>query len=123
MPRRISRRLIQTSNGQVKTGATLVNAGWPFADRDRLCHQEGERYRGRDCGGVREQATGLEQINTRSASMDEMTQRNGALVEETSAAAQSLSNQAEELADAGASATRLFVRQLSLVRQPSLARR
>ena len=46
----------------------------------------------------REQATGLEQINTAVASMDEMTQRNGALVEETSASAQALSNQAQELA-------------------------
>jgi methyl-accepting chemotaxis protein len=35
----------------------------------------------------REQATGLEQINTAVGSMDEMTQRNGALVEETSASA------------------------------------
>jgi len=31
--------------------------------------------------------------------MDEMTQRNGALVEQTSASAQSLSNQAESLAN------------------------
>src|SRR3546814_4342685 len=46
----------------------------------------------------REQSTGLEQINTAVGSMDEMTQRNGALVEETSAAAQSLANQAGELA-------------------------
>src|SRR3546814_10527729 len=43
----------------------------------------------------REQATGLEQINTAVGQMDEMTQRNGALVEETSASAQSLADQAD----------------------------
>jgi methyl-accepting chemotaxis protein len=46
----------------------------------------------------REQATGLEQINTAVGQMDEMTQRNGALVEETSASAQALAQQAAELA-------------------------
>src|SRR3546814_11339278 len=46
----------------------------------------------------REQATGLDQINTAVGSMDEMTQRNAALVEETTAAAQSLNGQAQELA-------------------------
>ena len=48
-------------------------------------------------GASREQATGLDQINTAVGSMDEMTQRNGALVEETTAAAQSLSIQARDL--------------------------
>ncbi|HLT76731.1 MAG TPA: methyl-accepting chemotaxis protein, partial [Ferrovibrio sp.] len=47
----------------------------------------------------REQATGLDQVNTAVGSMDEMTQRNGALVEQTSASAQALSNQANELAE------------------------
>src|SRR5690606_2564712 len=47
----------------------------------------------------REQATGLDQVNTAVGSMDEMTQRNGALVEQTSASAQALSNQATELAE------------------------
>src|SRR3546814_7475545 len=46
----------------------------------------------------REQATGLDQINTAVGSMDEMTQRNAALVEETTAAAQLLNGQAQELA-------------------------
>ncbi len=45
----------------------------------------------------REQASGLDQVNTAVGSMDEMTQRNGALVEETSASAQALAGQAKEL--------------------------
>ena len=47
----------------------------------------------------REQSTGLEQINTAVGQMDEMTQRNGALVEETSASAQALANQGRQLAE------------------------
>jgi methyl-accepting chemotaxis protein len=47
----------------------------------------------------REQATGLEQINTAVGQMDEMTQRNAALVEETTAAAQSLTQQAQRLSE------------------------
>ncbi|HEX6958941.1 MAG TPA: methyl-accepting chemotaxis protein, partial [Ferrovibrio sp.] len=47
----------------------------------------------------REQAGGLEQVNTAVGSMDEMTQRNGALVEQTSASAQSLADQGRQLAD------------------------
>ncbi|MFN4311478.1 MAG: methyl-accepting chemotaxis protein, partial [Ferrovibrio sp.] len=47
----------------------------------------------------REQATGLEQINTAVAGMDEMTQRNGALVEQTSASAQALADQGRQLAE------------------------
>ena len=46
----------------------------------------------------REQASGLDQVNTAVGQMDEMTQRNGALVEQTSASAQALANQAAELA-------------------------
>ena len=44
-----------------------------------------------------EQATGLDQVNTAVANIDEMTQRNAALVEENHAAAQSMSSQAREL--------------------------
>jgi len=47
----------------------------------------------------REQATGLEQVNTAVGQMDEMTQRNGALVEQTSASAQSLAGEAQRLAE------------------------
>ncbi|MCW0235606.1 MAG: methyl-accepting chemotaxis protein, partial [Ferrovibrio sp.] len=41
----------------------------------------------------------LDQINTAVGSMDEMTQRNAALVEESTAAAQTLNNQAVQLAE------------------------
>jgi len=45
----------------------------------------------------REQATGLDEVNTAVANMDEMTQRNGALVEQTTASAQAMAGQADQL--------------------------
>ena len=90
--------LIQTSNGQVKAGATLVNqAGQSLTEIVGSIKKVSDIV-AEIAAASREQATGLEQINTAVGSMDEMTQRNGALVEETSASAQSLSNQAQELA-------------------------
>ncbi|MCW0233269.1 MAG: methyl-accepting chemotaxis protein [Ferrovibrio sp.] len=90
--------LIQTSNSQVKTGAALVNqAGQSLTEIVGAIKKVSDIV-AEIAAASREQATGLEQINTAVASMDEMTQRNGALVEETSASAQALSNQAQELA-------------------------
>jgi methyl-accepting chemotaxis protein len=90
--------LIQTSNGQVKTGASLVNqAGGSLAEIVGAIKKVSDIV-AEIAAASREQSSGLEQINTAIASMDEMTQRNGALVEETSASAQSLSNQAQDLA-------------------------
>ncbi|MGC8159906.1 methyl-accepting chemotaxis protein, partial [Salmonella enterica] len=43
---------------------------------------------------TQEQGSGIEQINTAIVQMDQVTQQNAALVEEASAAAQSLSQQA-----------------------------
>jgi methyl-accepting chemotaxis protein len=48
----------------------------------------------------REQSQGIEQINQAITQMDETTQQNAALVEQAAAAAQSMQDQAAELADA-----------------------
>jgi methyl-accepting chemotaxis protein len=48
----------------------------------------------------RRQATGIEQIGRAICSMDGMTQQNSALVEEASAAAESLSDQTAQLTEA-----------------------
>ncbi|WP_374466504.1 methyl-accepting chemotaxis protein [Ferrovibrio sp.] len=90
--------LIQTSNGQVKTGAALVNQAGSSLTEIVSAIKKVSDIVAEIAAASREQASGLEQINTAVGQMDEMTQRNGALVEETSASAQSLSNQAEELA-------------------------
>ncbi|MBB5734924.1 methyl-accepting chemotaxis protein [Xanthomonas arboricola] len=47
-----------------------------------------------------EQSSGIEQVNRTVAQLDEVTQRNAALVQEATAAARSLEEQAVELADA-----------------------
>ena len=44
-----------------------------------------------------EQSTGIEQVNIAISQMDEMTQQNAALVEQATAASQSMSEQAGEL--------------------------
>jgi methyl-accepting chemotaxis protein len=46
---------------------------------------------------AREQATGLQEVNTAVNSMDQMTQQNAAMVEETTAASQTLAQESREL--------------------------
>jgi methyl-accepting chemotaxis protein len=91
--------LIQDSNSQVKDGVQLVN-------------QAGEAL-GEIVGSIakvtgivqeissasQEQASGVQEINGAINSMDEMTQQNSALVEESTAAARALSDQAGKLAE------------------------
>ncbi|MFN4166221.1 MAG: methyl-accepting chemotaxis protein [Ferrovibrio sp.] len=91
--------LIQESNAQVKTGAALVNQTGQSLTEIVSSIKKVSDIVAEIAAASREQATGLEQVNTAVGSMDEMTQRNGALVEETSAAAQALNGQAEQLAD------------------------
>ncbi len=89
--------LIAESNAQVKTGASLVNqTGSSLTDIVTAIKKVSDIV-AEIAAASREQATGLDQINTAVGSMDEMTQRNGALVEETSASAQALAGQAKEL--------------------------
>ncbi len=91
--------LINESNAQVKTGAGLVNqTGQSLAEIVTAIKKVSDIV-AEIAAASREQATGLEQVNTAVGSMDEMTQRNGALVEETSASAQSLADQGRQLAE------------------------
>lgn len=89
--------LINESAGQVKAGAGLVN-------------QAGESLKGivssvKQVAGIVseiasasvQQATGIDEINSAVTQMDEVTQQNAALVEENTAAAQSMLEQARAL--------------------------
>jgi len=90
--------LISTSNGQVRQGVALVNqAGGTLVDIVASIKKVSDIV-AEIAAASREQATGLEQVNTAVGHMDEMTQRNAALVEQTTAAAQSLNSQAQDLA-------------------------
>ncbi|PJI42477.1 methyl-accepting chemotaxis protein [Ferrovibrio sp.] len=91
--------LITESNTQVKTGAALVNQTGGSLTEIVTAIKKVSDIVAEIAAASREQATGLDQINTAVGSMDEMTQRNAALVEETTAAAQSLAGQANELAN------------------------
>jgi methyl-accepting chemotaxis protein len=90
--------LIADSNAQVKTGAALVNQTGQSLTEIVAAIKKVSDIVAEIAAASREQATGLDQVNTAVGSMDEMTQRNGALVEETSASAQALASQAAELA-------------------------
>jgi methyl-accepting chemotaxis protein len=91
--------LITESNAQVKTGANLVNqTGESLRDIVNAVKKVSDIV-AEIAAASREQATGLEQVNTAVSQMDETTQRNGALVEETSASAQSLADQGRSLAE------------------------
>jgi methyl-accepting chemotaxis protein len=90
--------LITASNGQVREGGKLVSQAGESLTEIVGAVKKVTDIVSEIASASREQATGLEQINTAVGSMDEMTQRNGALVEETSASAQALSQQASQLA-------------------------
>jgi methyl-accepting chemotaxis protein len=90
--------LITASNGQVREGGKLVGQAGESLNEIVGAVKKVTDIVSEIAAASREQATGLEQVNTAVGSMDEMTQRNGALVEETSASAQALSEQAAQLA-------------------------
>ena len=91
--------LIQESNAQVKAGATLVNQTGSSLTEIVAAIKKVSDIVAEIAAASREQATGLDQVNTAVSSMDEMTQRNGALVEQTTASAQSLADQGRQLAE------------------------
>ncbi len=91
--------LISESNTQVRDGAKLVGQAGSTLD---AIVESVKRVAGiieEIAIGSQEQASGLDDVNQSVAEMDEMTQRNGALVEETTASAQSMADQARDLAD------------------------
>jgi len=91
--------LIQTSTGEVREGARLVNQTGESLNEIVSAVKKVADIVGEISSASREQAVGLDEVNTAVANMDEMTQRNGALVEQTTASAQAMSRQAQELAE------------------------
>jgi methyl-accepting chemotaxis protein len=91
--------LIQASTGAVREGARLVNLTGESLTEIVTAVKKVADIVGEISSASREQAVGLEEVNTAVSNMDEMTQRNGALVEQTTASAQAMARQAQELAD------------------------
>jgi methyl-accepting chemotaxis protein len=92
--------LIQDSNHHVKDGVALVNqAGEALAEIVSSISSVANIVK--DISDAsKEQSIGVQNINTSIASMDEMTQQNSALVEQSTASARTLGDQAARLTEA-----------------------
>lgn len=90
--------LIQESGEQVVSGSALVNRAGKSLEEIVASVQNVSNIIEQIAVASQEQSTGVNEINTTVAQMDEMTQQNAALVEETNAAVQSLAHKGEELA-------------------------
>ncbi len=89
--------LILNSDNQVQNGVNLVKKAGESLGGIAGAVKEVAALISEIASASAEQASALDEINSAVASMDEMTQKNAALVEETTAAAQSMSGQAADL--------------------------
>jgi methyl-accepting chemotaxis protein len=91
--------LISQSVEQVESGATLVgHAGTAMADIVTQVRQVSELI-AEISVATQEQTQGISQVTSAASQLDQVTQQNAALVEESAAAADSLKHQAGGLAD------------------------
>jgi methyl-accepting chemotaxis protein len=91
--------LISQSTGQVENGVKAV--GETVKSLGRIVTQVADinKVMGDIAAGAREQSESLGEINTAVTQMDRTTQQNAAMVEEATAASQSLSHEADHLAE------------------------
>jgi len=94
------KQLIQDSNAQVDGGTRLVQEAGGTINEVVANAQRVSSIVGEIMATSAEQADGVAQINVAVSQLDHMTQQNAALVEQTSAAATSLQEQARVLAQA-----------------------
>jgi len=89
--------LIQDSQSKVQVGAALVNeSGETLSEIVNAVKKVGDIV-AEIAASSAEQATGIDQVNQAVTSMDEITQQNAALAEETSAASASMYDKAAEM--------------------------
>ncbi len=91
--------LIAESVRQVDEGSKLVNAAGSTMGEIVDSVRQVATIIGEISTAAREQTTGLSQVGEAVSQLDQMTQQNAALVEESSAAAQGLRVQAQQLAE------------------------
>ncbi len=91
--------LIQASTGQVREGARLVNQTGDSLTEIVQAVEKVTAIVGEIATASGEQSRGLDEVNIAVGNMDEMTQRNAALVEENTAVTQSMADQAARLAE------------------------
>ena len=89
--------LIGTSVDKVETGARLVQDAGSTMNEIVASVQRVTDVIGEITAAAAEQSSGIAQVNGAIGSLDQMTQQNAALVEESAAAAESLRDQAQRL--------------------------
>ncbi len=89
--------LINASTGEVQQGAELVKGAGKTLDEILTSVRRVADIVAEIAAASAEQASGIDQVNSAVTQMDEMTQQNAALVEESTAAAQALEQQSREL--------------------------
>ena len=92
--------LITTSVAQVEEGTSLVRDAGSTMSEIVSAVQRVTDLISEISSATQEQSSGIGQVNQAVGHLDQMTQQNAALVEESTAAAHSLSEQAQRLADA-----------------------
>lgn len=91
--------LVQDSLGKVETGTELVNLSGERLQEIVTSVKKVADVIAEISAASLEQAAGVEQVNKAIMLMDQTTQQNAAMVEEVSAASQSMNGQARELQD------------------------
>jgi methyl-accepting chemotaxis protein-2 (aspartate sensor receptor) len=104
--------LIVASTAEVDAGSRVVQEAGVTMNEVLASAEKVTAIMSRISTANAEQSTGIEHINRSIGEMDQVTQQNAALVEEASAAAQAMQEQADQLARA--------VRLFKLDQQPSL---
>jgi methyl-accepting chemotaxis protein len=92
------KELISNSVGKVEVGSKLVTEAGSTMEEVVSSIKRVTGIMAEISAASQEQSAGIEQVNQAVSQMDEGTQQNAALVEEAAAAAQSLQNQASDLA-------------------------
>jgi methyl-accepting chemotaxis protein len=102
------KELITNSGNQVQEGARLVNEAGTALEDIVMAVKKVADYVSEIDAASREQTAGIDQVSSAITGMDEMTQQNAALVEETTGAIASATGQVADLqAAVGAFKTRL----------------
>jgi methyl-accepting chemotaxis protein len=89
--------LISQSSSQVQTGVGLVNNAGEALEKIIIRIGEINDIVSKIASAAADQSGGLREVNTSISSMDQITQRNAAMVEETSAQTVTLSDEAQRL--------------------------
>jgi methyl-accepting chemotaxis protein len=92
--------LIQASVEGVERGASQADAAGATMDEIVAKVRQVTQLIGEISNATQEQTSGISQVSTAVAQLDQVTQQNAALVEESAAAAESLKNQAAQLVEA-----------------------